>query len=286
MELNHIRCFCLVYEERSFAKAAERSFFTRQGIGKLIKGIEAEWNVTLFTRQRDGVIPTKAADEAYPLAKKLLADYDRIVDAMETSHCDTNKLSLAMAHGVVNSLSGGVFLEFGRAAQGVDLDITITDAPECVAMVADGRRELALTVGPVDDPSLEATLLKQEDLYLIGLASLLDRNGEIPPGTTLYLVGNGFGLDRPLLDALDNGQMPFVIDDSSNDYDAIVELVKMGRGVCTGPDSYLGIFAGSDVFTRKIEGGLRWTVSLVTRRGSALSPAAKTLAEHLTGVCQ
>ena len=52
--------FCRAYEARSFSKAAERAFVSRQALGKAVKSLETELGVALFVRSEFGLAPTSA----------------------------------------------------------------------------------------------------------------------------------------------------------------------------------------------------------------------------------
>lgn len=63
--LQDIRLFVAAYEERSFTAAARRENTTQSGVSHHMRQMEQLLKVTLFVRERSGVIATPAADLLY-----------------------------------------------------------------------------------------------------------------------------------------------------------------------------------------------------------------------------
>lgn len=62
MDTKDLRCFRLVYEERSINQAARHLFITPQGLSRIISRLEEELHTLLFERTSSGMIPTKTGD--------------------------------------------------------------------------------------------------------------------------------------------------------------------------------------------------------------------------------
>ena len=72
MEDHRLKAFCLVYELKSFSKAAAAKFMTQSAMSHLIKNLEEELGVKLLNRQGKTVLPTTAGSTFYSHAKKIL----------------------------------------------------------------------------------------------------------------------------------------------------------------------------------------------------------------------
>ena len=53
----------------SMHRAAEHLFISAQGLGKIIKNLEHEYNTTFFVRSQTGVMPTDSAKLFYDWSK-------------------------------------------------------------------------------------------------------------------------------------------------------------------------------------------------------------------------
>lgn len=285
VDIKKLACFCLVYETRSFAQAAEELFFSRQAVGKMMKNAEAEWGVTLFERDHAGVRPTAQADAIYPLAKHIGELYDGILAVADQGSQGEPVLRVAVARGVSNTLPQRVFLDFAQKNPDIKVDIAIVDAIECEAMVADGRRDIALAVAPVESRGLRFMSLLREPLYLYGSRALLDETGAICAGTRLFLLDRNFKLDRLLLEERRSFMEELVIEDGLDSYDRIVEMVKAGAGMCVGPACYLPLSEDGSMFRSPIESErYRWEIGLLMGVDPEPTDEARLFAAHVTAL--
>ena len=78
MELRTLRYFIAVYEELSLTGAAKRCFVAQPSISSAIQQLESELDHPLFLRHPRGVTPTRAGNNLYPYAHKVLADVETI----------------------------------------------------------------------------------------------------------------------------------------------------------------------------------------------------------------
>lgn len=281
LDIDKLHCFCLVYEAKSFTKAADQSFFTRQAISKAIKNMENEWSCTLFARNRKGLEPTQEAENIYPLAKRIVSLYDDVINIAEKSNRSRKPLIIAAANGVIHSLPKDTIERFRTAYPDIEASISISRAAECEAMVIDGQREVAIAIGPIENPKLRCIPLKSETLYLVGAKSLLDEKGSIPPKTHLLLLNHHFKLDKILLEKTELAKK-LVVNEKFENYDEITEMVKAGSGLCIGPESYLRAFEGADVFIHPIDRRcLCWEIFLIASAEQELSNTARSFVNFM-----
>lgn len=73
MEDHRLKAFCLVFEMKSFSKAAEAKFMTQSAMSHLIKNLENEIGMTLFIRKGKYVIPTPTGKIFYENATDLIS---------------------------------------------------------------------------------------------------------------------------------------------------------------------------------------------------------------------
>lgn len=74
LKLQHLRYFVAVYEERSITAAAQRVNATQSGVSMQIRDLEEILALRLFERTSIGVLPTKAGDQIYARANRVLRE--------------------------------------------------------------------------------------------------------------------------------------------------------------------------------------------------------------------
>lgn len=126
MELRELRYFTAVYEERSVTAAARRCFISQPSVSAAVAQLEQELEAPLFLRHRKGVAPTAAADQLYPVARRLI-DQAQAVRGLFRQAPPRRALSL----GLMPSLDVERTLALLRPLTGAaDLDLRLVGADD------------------------------------------------------------------------------------------------------------------------------------------------------------
>ena len=105
MELRNLQYFIFVYEELNFSKAAQKCFVSQPSISSAVMQLEKELGRQLFIRHAKGVSPTKAGEEFYPAALKIMNQI-RDMQAMFASAGPQMELRLALMPYLSGQLVG------------------------------------------------------------------------------------------------------------------------------------------------------------------------------------
>jgi DNA-binding transcriptional LysR family regulator len=180
MELRELRYFAAVYEERSVTAAARRCYISQPSVSAAVAQLEQELEAPLFLRHRKGVAPTAAADQLYPVARRLL-DQAQALRGLFRQAPPRRSLSL----GLMSSLDIERTLALLQPLTGAaDLDLRLVGADDpCDARIV--SRGL-LTRG-------EAFLPLWKERYILAL----------PPGHPLTLKPRLRAADLPGLRLVD-----------------------------------------------------------------------------------
>lgn len=101
MDIKQLRTFLAVADSRSFLRASENLYITRQAVSKTIKQLEEELQVELFNRSHDGVSMTPAGIFFYPRAATLVAEFDQLKrDTMDADRSYISKIQICMSQGI------------------------------------------------------------------------------------------------------------------------------------------------------------------------------------------
>ena len=72
MNTRNLKCFQIIYEERNLQVAANKLFLSPQGLSKIIKNLEEECGTQLFSRTKDGFVPTESGKIFYEKSKTII----------------------------------------------------------------------------------------------------------------------------------------------------------------------------------------------------------------------
>ena len=110
MELRNLQYFIFVYEELNFSKAAQKCFVSQPSISSAVMQLEKELGRQLFIRHAKGVSPTKAGEEFYPAALKIMNQI-QAMQAMFASASPQMELRLALMPYLSGQLVGLIVKE-------------------------------------------------------------------------------------------------------------------------------------------------------------------------------
>lgn len=175
LDLNRIRIFVAVAEERNFTRAAERVHITQSGVSAQIRQLERELGAELFDRSSRVVALTVAGKAALEHARAALAATGALGQAVaEVSHVIRGRLTIGMVIGCTITPLFDALAGFRRAHPGVELSLLEGNSAQLVEDVRAGTVDLALT-GTAELPrDLEALTVISEPLVAV-----------LPPGHPL-----------------------------------------------------------------------------------------------------
>lgn len=167
MQIQAIRSFLAVCETQNMTRASERLFVTQQCLSRQIRGIENEFGVKLFVRQKYGMQPTELCRRIAPEFERLIACYDnaQAICAAQNGE-EPRKMAFVLADGMSNYMDISMLSELVQRCAGRSLVIEERPAAECVHMLRAGDADMAFLLEPFDDTMLEHTLIRQDYGYI------------------------------------------------------------------------------------------------------------------------
>ncbi|MBU2668132.1 LysR family transcriptional regulator [Actinoplanes bogorensis] len=293
MTLNQLRAFLAAARSGSFTAAAEEMRMSQASVSELVRRLEEEYHLPLFTRQPRRLVLTTAGEALLSYAEQSVAAADSADEAL-----------LAL-----RSLGGGVatfgvlrnadyyFLtdlvkEFHQAYPKVHVRLVGQNSVDVAASVAAGQLEAGLVVLPIDDAGLRVRpLLRDEVLF-----ASADPERLTDPMTTrrlaearLILYDAHYGWRDPTRRQLaERAQLEGVKLDAMIEVEhveAALRLVARGVG-----DTFISrAVAESSAFpdgvgTVAFAEPLYDTIALVQRESAVLSPATAEIARLAQGM--
>jgi DNA-binding transcriptional LysR family regulator len=174
MELEaRLRAFAAVAREGSFSRAAEQLYVSQPAISKHVASLEAELGTKLVVRNRRGASLTPAGEVLadYVLrAEALIANAHRALAAGGDAQVGTLALAASGIPGTY--LLPPVLARFHEQHPAVELDFRLSTSGGALDLVRAHAVELALVGGMTVPPELDNEPLVEDDVVLVGPASL------------------------------------------------------------------------------------------------------------------
>ncbi|MGO9952229.1 MAG: selenium metabolism-associated LysR family transcriptional regulator [Dissulfurispiraceae bacterium] len=168
MEDHRLKAFCLVYELKSFSKAAAAKFMTQSAMSHLIKNLEEELGVKLLNRQGKTVLPTTAGSTFYSHAKKILDQYKALGNAVYSSaNIVKGPLSIGATTTISTYLLPQVFYNFSRQHPEVSIVLTVSNTEKIINDLREGRIEMGIVEGNLKNHSVHSEVVAEDEIVII-----------------------------------------------------------------------------------------------------------------------
>lgn len=156
LDIQTLRTFLLVAEERSFSAAAQRLHLTQPAVSKRIALLEQQLGCELFDRIGRTITPTEAGVALLPHAKAIIQQlYSAEQAVRDLSGAVAGDLRIATSHHIGLHRLPPVLSAFSKAFPGVALDIDFMDSEQAYDLIMQGRLELAVvTLAPAGESSM------------------------------------------------------------------------------------------------------------------------------------
>lgn len=245
MNLHQLEWFCRAFDTRSFAKASEQAFVSRQAFGKAIKGLEGELGAPLFERDAAGVKPTEFAELMYPKAKLCLGDWHGMLQARDDYLAQGRQtVRIALANGVAAALPDDFFERLEEENPFAEHLMEKHSIPRCLDLLDEGSVDFAICSGATAGPGLQRIPLVRYRTYVAVAKELVDFPAdacalEDLQALTFFTLGGELPEDRALEKLFASHGLTLSANDQYKDYDLILKEVKRGRGASIVPENCL-----------------------------------------------
>ncbi|HEY7775887.1 MAG TPA: LysR family transcriptional regulator [Kineobactrum sp.] len=280
MDIQTLRTFLLVAEERSFSAAAQRLHLTQPAVSKRIALLEQQLDCELFDRIGRTITPTEAGVALLPHAKTIIQQlYSAEQAVRDLSGAVAGELRLATSHHIGLHRLPPVLSAFSKAFPEVQLDLDFMDSEQAYDMIMQGRLELAVvTLAPDGGGSLVSHPVWHDPLVFMAtdrhplaahqsctLAELA-HHAAILPGLGTY---TGQIVKRLFADH----DLALHVSMATNYLETIRMMAQVGLGWTVLPRTMLD----GGLATLEVEGvAIERTLGCIHHRGRSLSRAAQS----------
>lgn len=112
MTIDNLKCFILVAENLSFARAAETLYISQPAVTKQINALETELGVTLFIRSTRHVELTPAGMSFYKDAKEIVTKSQLAVQRLQSQNYETSTLRIGLSNPTILSYLSSILQDY------------------------------------------------------------------------------------------------------------------------------------------------------------------------------
>ena len=202
MEIKDLRTFLAVADAKSFLKAADKLFISRQAISKTIRHLEEELNLELFVRNQNGTMMTPAGIYLYSRASAIVQEFDKLKqDTMDMNRSYRPTIHLYLSQALF-SVYASSLLEYGKKySQEMDLQIRSCFDKDVEGLLADRKADAVISYNRTNDSMTRTARVGESPVvFLVNKKNRILKSGKNSFGDfsrepmLLYTAG----LSRPL----------------------------------------------------------------------------------------
>ncbi|RNB91979.1 LysR family transcriptional regulator [Brevibacillus fluminis] len=282
MDIRELQYVMELARLRSFTKAAEALHITQPTLSKMIRNLEAELGLVLFSRIGKKIECTDAGRVVVAHALTILDSFQsltRELDDLTTFTKGTIRIGLPPMVGA--SFFPTVMSQFRAKYPGLDIHMVEEGSKKLEAEIESGGLDMAVVQMPVNDELFDSHVLVKENLRLIvhpthplaqrdevTLAELADES--------FVFFSKSFTLhDRIIEECKRVGFTPHVLYESSH-WDFIQEMVAVNLGVAFLPETICRSLQPNRVQSvTLVKPAIPWHLAMIWRKNTYLSLAAR-----------
>ncbi|BBB26349.1 LysR family transcriptional regulator [Amphritea japonica] len=288
--LKQLRAFVAVARTQSFTEACAQVHLSQPALSITIKNLEEEAGGALFSRTTRAIALTPEGEEFYPVAQKMIHDYDAALDDLTQRFAlNRGRVVLAAMPSFASSLLPGIISDYRSLYPNVSVTVNDVIAEDVVDMVRNGQVEVGVTFDPgrFDDLSFTplfddrfvAVVYPDHPLALqerVAWQALLDNDFialQRPSSIRLLIEAKLRQLGLQVLPEFETHQLA-----------TIGRMVATGLGVSAVPSLCIQQMRESGAICRELDTPvMSRPVGILTRKRYPLSKAAVSLVDIIQG---
>lgn len=230
MEIKQLRTFIAVADSKSFLKAAESLYISRQAITKTIDQLEEELGVELFFRTQKGAMMTPAGIYFYPRAASIISDMDKLkAETLEMKRQYMPKVKVCMSFGIYDHYATKLHNYRVEHSQEVSISLRGCLDADAATILGDHRADAVLSFTPPSDNFAKTIEISTSPIMLMVTRNDA-ANREVGINQLPKLLYNG-GFEYPIWWDMKVGKHDII----SSDISYLYSLLMSGKGVMPMP---------------------------------------------------
>ena len=251
MDIKQLRTFLAVADARSFLKAADSLYVTRQALAKSIDQLEDELGIELFFRNQKGANMTPAGIYLYPRAAQLVNEFDKLkADTMEMKKSYRPKINMCLSIGIYDHYATEIHNYRKEHSSEMQIALRCCLEADASRILADRRADAILSFTKPSESYADSVKIGESEIVLVVNKATASGDREVGINELPKLLYNG-GTEKPIW----WDEAPRHQDIISSDLNYLYSLLRNGEGVLPMPrisiPSYLDFTMVLPVYPKK-----------------------------------
>lgn len=287
MDRKTLEAFLRLYEKKSLRAAAEELYISPQGLSRTIQALEAELDVMLFRRTRQGMEPTAAGEYFYTRAAEMLRSWGRIEKDLHALDGRMEELSFVCSYGAMSALPYELFVRFQAENPGFSARWREFPDRQALQHLTGDEYELGLLAGGVlaGEDYETVKLFERQAVALIREGHSLYEKDRVEfsdlAGESIIMEGDDFWINGEFRRrCVERGFVPDIVIETG-DISFCHKLCAAGQGVGISVDFVADFIRSDKLRSVPFAEPFPWPVYLAYRRTGVLSPGGQAFSAFL-----
>jgi DNA-binding transcriptional LysR family regulator len=285
--IRQLRAFRAVYRLQKLSAAAEQLSVTQSAISVMIRQLEEGMGTRLFERTTRSLRPTQAAAEALEVVERILRDVTLLGSELrDLSELRRGRVSIAVTPTLAEILLPPLVQRFTALYPAISMVIDDCAPDQFVSRIVGEHVDMGLGTPEREAADVDTQVLMSDSLALVcheddPLARRVSLRWRDLKSTPVITVRPGYGI-RPMIDAAAaQAGIALEVVNEVTFLSTALWMTRAGLGASIMPSAYAHASRQSSGLKVKMLHGpvVKRDISLVTKRGRSLSPAAQALAD-------
>lgn len=242
IDLRSLEVFFWVVKLGGFGRAAERLHMTQPAVSGRISQLESRYGVRLLDRAPNrATTATPKGLALYSQAERMLALRSELEAQLSGTTDHYGILRIGIAETLVHTLLGRMIQRLHKLHPGITPEITVDISPTMQAMLLNGELDVAMLLGPINDPRVRNVLLGDYPIAWVANPSLDLGDGPMDLAALarwpLLSYARGTLPHAQLMALFARAELPPVRIFSSSSLASIIAMAVDGIGIGVVPDA-------------------------------------------------
>lgn len=194
MDFKHLKTFITVADSKSFLKAAEKLYISRQAITKTIDQLEDELGIELFFRTQKGAMMTPAGIYFYPRAAQIISEMEKLKsDSMDLKRSYRPNINVCISFGLYEKYATLLYNYLEKHSAEMDIQIKGCVDENAATILGDHKADAIISFTKAPENFSDSTKIAESEIVMLVSKESASSNRDIGISQLPKLLYDGGG---------------------------------------------------------------------------------------------